>query len=467
MEKKKRSLKVPHTYVLLFVMVVICALMTWLIPAGSYDRVIDGATGKEVVDAASFHFTGDGGIGFFDVMKQFIAGMESSSDIIFLIFILGGSFMILQDTGALTAGVHGMARRFGKRQNLILLLFMFLFSVLGGTIGMAEEVIVFIPLLVTLCNELKLDRMVALAVVMVGARIGFTSGLINPFTVGVAQGLADLPLYSGLGYRLIWYGIILVVTGWYIIRYVNKIKADPTLSIMHGVELEGGEEVVDENVDTTLNARRIIVIVGFFVTIALMVFGVFKWGWYMEEIATVFLILGIASGLISGMGPNKVAQSFVRGTKDMVFAALVVGVAKAILLTLQDGGIIDSVVYYASGALDGLPKVVAANGMYVFQLLMNFLIPSGSGQAAATMPIMAPLADTLDITRQTAVLAFHYGDGFTNLIAPTLGSLMAAVAVSKVPFEKYLKWVMPLCLIWIVFGLASVTIATLIGYGPF
>ncbi len=203
MEKKKKAIKVPHTFVLLFIMVIVCAVLTWVIPAGSYDRVIDEATGREVVDASSFHFTEGGGVGPFDVMVEFIKGMEGASDVIFLIFIIGGAFMILQDTGAMTAGVHAIARKFGKRQNLVLMLFMFLFSVLGGTIGMAEEVIVFIPLIATLCKELKLDRMVALAVVMVGARIGFTTGLINPFTVGVAQGMSELPLYSGLGYRLI------------------------------------------------------------------------------------------------------------------------------------------------------------------------------------------------------------------------------------------------------------------------
>ena len=187
----------------------------------------------------------------------------------------------------------------------------------------------------------------------------------------------------------------------------------------------------------------------------------------MEEIATAFLIMGIVVGFVGGLGANGTAKSFVKGAKDMAFAALIVGIAKAILLVLQDGNIIDTIIFYAANALQGLPKVVAADGMYIFQLLLNFLIPSGSGQAAATMPIMAPLADALGITRQTAVLAFHYGDGFTNLIAPTLGSLMGCIAVSKVPFEKYLKWIMPLCLIWCAIGLVSVTVATMINLGPY
>jgi len=468
MEKKKKGIKVPHTYVILVALVLICALATWFVPAGAYDKVVDENTGRTVVDPDSFHFIEDeGGLGFFDVMMEFIKGMESAADIIFFIFILGGAFTIIQDTGALTGGIHAMVRKFGKQQNFILCLFIFLFSVLGGTIGMAEEVIVFIPLLVILCDELKLDRMVALAVAMIGARVGFTTGLINPFTVGVAQGLAELPLYSGLGFRLIWYAIILVVTCWYILRYAKKIQKDPTLSVMYGVDLGEDDIKDDENAHIELTGRRIAILVLFFVTIAIMVFGVFQYGWYMEEIATVFLILGLAAGLVGGMGPSAIAQSFVRGAKDMTFAALVVGVAKAVLLTLEDGGIIHTIVYYASGVLSHLPKIVAAWGMYIFQLILNFFIPSGSGQAAATMPIMAPLADTLGITRQTAVLCFHYGDGFTNLVVPTLGSLMGCIAVSKVPFEKYLKWIAPLCVVWIVIGFVSVTLAVVTNYGPF
>ena len=460
---KKKKLTVPHTYVLLFLMVVICALLTWIVPSGTFDRVED-ASGRTVVVAGSYHQVENAGLGFFDTIKEFILGMESASDIIFFIFILGGAIMIIRDTGALDAGVQALAKKLGKRSNLALIIFIFLFSLMGGTIGMAEECIVFIPILMALCKQLKLDNMVALAVVMVGARIGFTPGLLNPFTLGIAQGISELPLYSGLGYRLIWYAVILVVTIWYILRYANKIKKDPTLSIMYD-ESAPETELADEVIELT--TRRKLVLVEFVALLGVMVYGVFQFGWFMEEIATLFLIMGVLAGIIGGMSPNGIAKSFVSGAKDMTFAALVVGVAKAILLTLQDGAIIDTVIFYASNLLGHLPKVVAANGMYIFQLLLNFLIPSGSGQAAATMPIMAPLADTLGITRQTAVLAFHYGDGFTNLIAPTLGSLMGCIAVSEVPFEKYLKWIMPLCGIWIVIGFASVTIATMINYGPF
>ncbi|MEY8365919.1 AbgT family transporter [Anaerovoracaceae bacterium 41-7] len=216
-----------------------------------------------------------------------------------------------------------------------------------------------------------------------------------------------------------------------------------------------------------ITTRQKIILVEFVSLILIMLYGVFQYGWFMLEIATLFLIFSLIIGITGKISPNAMAKSFVNGAADMTFAALVVGIAKAILLTLQDGVIIDSILFYASNLLDGLPKIVAANGMYIFQCFLNFLIPSGSGQAAATIPIMAPLADTIGITRQVAVLAYHYGDGFTNLICPTLGSLMACIVVSKVPFEKYLKWVLPLCGIWIFIGFLSVSIATLMNLGPF
>lgn len=444
-------------------MVAICAILTHIVPAGTFERA-ENAAGRIAVVPGSYHHVEQAGLSFFDTMKEFMLGMQSASDIIFFIFIFGGALAIIRDTGALDAGVHNLAKKLDKKKNLVLVIFMFLFSILGGTIGMAEDAIVYIPILITLCKQFKLDNMVALAVVMIGSRIGFVSGLMNPFTVGVAQGLADLPMYSGLGYRLIWYAVILVVTVWYVLRYANKIQKDPTLSIMYEEEADEDEVPTDFMPITT---RQKIILVEFVSLILIMLYGVFQYGWFMLEIATLFLIFSLIIGITGKISPNAMAKSFVNGAADMTFAALVVGIAKAILLTLQDGVIIDSILFYASNLLDGLPKVVAANGMYIFQCFLNFLIPSGSGQAAATIPIMAPLADTIGITRQVAVLAYHYGDGFTNLICPTLGSLMACIVVSKVPFEKYLKWVLPLCGIWIFIGFLSVSIATLMNLGPF
>lgn len=456
---------VPHTYFLLFIIVVLCAAATWIVPAGTFDRVKHQATGRTVIDPDSFHSVEQTPVGAWGMLKAFQTGMEKSSAIIFFIFIIGGAFTILQDTGAIDAGITRLANKLQTRQNWLLIVIAFLFSVLGGTMGLAEEVIVFIPMAIALCAKLKLDRMVALGITMIGARIGFTTGLANPFTVGVAQGLADLPIYSGLGYRLIWYAAILVVSCAYIVRYANKIKSDPTKSALYGIEIE---EVKEEDMrDVPFTLPRKLILLEVLACFIVMFYGVFKLGWYLTELSAIFLLMGLLAGVTARANPNAMARSFVAGTRDMAFAALVVGVARTILVVLQSGQIVDTIIYHASEYLTHLPTVVAALGMYIFQLLLNFLIPSGSGQASATIPIMAPLSDMLGITRQTAVLAFHYGDGFTNLCFPTVGALMASLGIAKVPYDRYIKWIMPLLLIWLVIGGISVAVATIIRLGPF
>lgn len=464
MNVKKRS-RVPHTYALLFLMIIMAVAMTYFVPAGSYDRVKDPNTGRTVVDPESFHYVEQTPVHPFGAFEAVHEGMVKAGDIVFFIFIIGGAFTIIRKTGVMDAGIHKVFVKFGNRQNLILILIMFLFSILGGTIGMAEEVIVFIPPAVLLCRQFGLDEMVGLAVTMIGARVGFTTGLMNPFTVGVAQGISELPLYSGLGYRIIWYVVIFVITTAYILRYAKKIKVDPLQSIMADYD-EGGREVIAQEFPEFTKVHSVI-LAWILVCFGAMFWGIFKQGWYMRELAALFLLMGIGAGVLGRMGMNEISRAFVEGTKDLAFAALVCGVARAILVVLEQGQIVDTIIHGSASMLVGLPTMVAANMMYVFQLLLNFLIPSGSGQAMTTMPIMAPLADVLGITRQTAVLAFHYGDGFTNLVAPTLGSLMAALAVANVPFDRYLKWVMPLLFLWIGVGLLSVSIATVIRLGPF
>lgn len=462
--KSRWKIGVPHTYFLLFIIVVLCAIMTWIIPAGTFDRVKHQATGRTIIDPDSFHAVEQTPVGAWGVLKAFQTGMEKSSDIIFFIFIIGGSFTILQNTGAIDAGITRLANKLQSRQNWLLIVITFLFSVLGGTMGMSEEIIVFIPMAMALCGKLKLDPMVALGITMVGSRIGFTNGLANPFTVGVAQGLAELPIYSGLGYRLIWYVLILVVTCLYIVRYANRVKNDPTKSALYGIEMEQVTEEEMKEVPFTLSRK--LILIELLVCFGVMFYGVFSLGWYLTELSAIFLLLGLLAGITARCNPNVMAKDFVAGTRDMVFAALVVGVARAILVVLQSGQIVDTIIFHASESLAHLPAVVAALGMYIFQLLLNFLIPSGSGQASATIPIMAPLSDMLGITRQTAVLAFHYGDGFTNLCFPTVGMLMASLGVAKVPYGRYIKWIMPLLWIWLVIGGISVAVATIIKLGP-
>lgn len=459
------KLKVPHTYVLLFVVIVICAVLTYFVPAGSFERVKDINTGRTIIDAESFKYLEQSPIGPFDIFNSVHSGMVKAAQIIFFIFILGGSFTIIQGTGVIDAGISRVVSKFSGKKEWLLIIIMFIMSVAGGTLGLAEEVLVFIPIAIALCKRLGYDKMVGLVIVTVGSRVGFTTGLMNPFTVGVAQGIAELPLFSGLGYRLIWYVVILLATIFYTIKYARKVEKNSTDSIVYG------DNTNDKNDDlvklTDFSKIHAAVLFTTVIGFGVMFYGILKYEWYIKEISGIFLLIGIVSGLIGRLTPDEIAKYFVEGAKELVFGALVVGLANAILVVMEDGKIIDTIIYSASVLLRTMPKIIAVNGMYIFQLLLNILIPSGSGQAAATIPIMAPLSDMIGITRQTAVLAFHYGDGFTNLISPTNGTLMAGLAIAGIPFDKWAKWMMPLLWFWIVVGAISVSIAALIGLGPF
>ncbi|MCH4886308.1 putative basic amino acid antiporter YfcC [Acidaminobacter sp. JC074] len=461
-EIKKK--KIPHTFVLLFAMVLICSVLTYIIPAGEFDRMTDEVTGKTIIVEGSYHTVDRSPTGIMDFFVSFYAGSKAASGIIFFIFFIAGAFGIINETGFINASLNRVVSQKKKNPMLLIVIITIIFSVAGGTFGISEEAILFIPIAISLFMRLGLDSMIGLVVISVGARIGFTTGLLNPFTVGVAQGIAEVPLFSGLAYRIVFYVLILAVSIVYILRYAKKIQKDPKASLVY--DLDQTREIDDAHSDIEYlprhNAIGLVIVAG----LSLMVFGVMKFGWYFSEIVAIFLGIGIISGIIGKMSADDIAKSFIEGAKDLVFGALIVGVARAILVVLQDGMIIDTIIYHASEGLKTLPPVVAANGMYVFQLLLNVIIPSGSGQAAATMPIMAPLADLLGISRQTAVLAFHYGDGFTNLISPTNGTLMASLAIAKISYEKWAKWMWPLLLMWMVIGMASVTIATIINLGP-
>jgi len=458
--------KVPHVYALLFIVIIGAAILTYIIPAGEYDRFVDEETGRTLVDPESFRFVDPEPVGFLDIFEAVQLGMIDAANIVFFIFIVGGAFGIIAATGAIDAGLGAAVRKLSKKDKILLIAIIVLFSIGGGTFGMAEETLVFIPIGVMLAKRLGYDAMVGLAVVSLGARVGFGSGLLNPFNVGVAHEIAELPMFSGLQFRLFWYAIFLLVTIVFIMRYAARVKADPTRSALAGLE-DNDEYEVDESTIPDFTKIHALVLTAVVIGFAVLIYGVFALGWYINEIAAIFLAIGVIAGLIGRLGINGTARSFVKGARDITYGALIVGLARGILVVLEQGLIIDTIIYAGGTWLAVFPAVLAANGMLVFHTLLNILIPSGSGQAAATMPIMTPISDIAGITRQTAVLAYHYGDTITNLISPTVGTLMASLAIANVPFARYAKWVFPLVLWWLVVGIASVTTATLIGFGPF
>jgi len=303
--------------------------------------------------------------------------------------------------------------------------------------------------------------------ITLGAACGFTSGFMNPFTVGVAQGISELPLFSGIAFRFVILGVMLIITTWYVMRYANKVKEDPSKSIVRELEIEERDKVINLSNIPKLEKRHYLVLLTVIVGFAFIIYGVFELGWYITEIGATFLAMGIIGGFLGKLGPSKIAEEFVIGAKSIVFGALVVGIARGILVVMEDGVIIHSIINGLATAIETLPKAISVIGMYIVQIIINFFIPSGSGQAAATMPIMAPLADIIGVNRQVAVTAYQFGDGFTNSIIPTSAALMGVLSIAKISYEKWVKFLWPLMLIWLGTGAVFLIIANAINYGPF
>jgi len=302
--------------------------------------------------------------------------------------------------------------------------------------------------------------------VLLGAGAGFAGAFLNPFTIGIAQGIAGLPLFSGIGFRLIAYVAILGSAIIYVYRYANKIQKNPELSPTYEDDKNSKHNFdIDEIPDFVGKHKAVLAV--FAIGLAILAYGVVKLGFYITELSAMFLIIGIASGIVAKMGINEIATEFVNGAKELVYGALVIGLATSIMVVMQEGNIMDTIIYELASVVEGLPPTLSAVGMFGVQSFINLIVPSGSGQAAVSMPIMAPMADVVGITRQTSVLAFQFGDGFSNVISPTSGYFMAAIAIGGIKWEKWARWMFPLFLIWTALGAAFVFVSVLIDYGPF
>lgn len=462
-EKKKR--RIPHVYVILLFVVAICAILTYIVPAGEYG-MMEAASGREVVDPNSFEWVENTPVGLLDFFKSVPDGLVATASIIFFIFIVGGAFAVVNATGAIEAGIGEITRKMQGKERAIIPVIVFVFSLGGAVFGMAEETLPFIPIMVTLAIALGFDSLTGIGMVLAGAGAGFAGAFMNPFTVGVAQGIAELPLFSGLGFRMIGYVIMVAMVSIFIYRYAGKIKKNPELSPMYEFDKTREDKLdLSEIEELTPQKKRVLIVV--LLTIFLLVFGVIQYGWYIQELAALFLAMGIVTALVGGLGFNGFAEELIVGMSNIAGGAMVVGFARAILVVLENGNILDTILFSSSNVLTTLPSSVSAIGMYVFQCLLNFIVPSGSGQAAVSMPILAPLSDLVGVTRQTAVLAYQYGDGISNIFTPTSGYFMAGLALAKIPWDKWAKWFAPLLLAEYAFGAIFVYIAHMINFGPF
>ncbi len=519
--------KIPHTFTIVFALIVLAAVCTWFVPAGEFVRETitvqnaDGSTAlREVVRNDSFRYV-ERNPQTWQVFSALFDGFVDKADIIIFILMVGGAFNILNNSRAIEIGVMSFLRRvlrlnrykLFKRlgvENIIIALIMIMFSLFGAVFGMSEETIAFVIIFIPLAISMGYDSIVGVCMCYVAAHVGFAGAMLNPFTIGIAQGIADLPIFSGLEYRFFCWIVLTIIGIAFVLWYANHVKRHPEKSptykidnywrqrseeqqqnpvaystprvawILFGlltvvmaycaftmptttVAMGGGEASLPlmpilaglflvTGIFTLRKSVHFFILDILFFTICFLIVGVLGYGWYVKEISTLFLAMGICSGVADKQSADSIAKLFLAGCKDILSAALVVGLASGIIFILRDGKIIDTLLYALTRSLAESGDVASVGVMYVFQTLLNLIMPSGSAKAALTMPIMAQFSDLIGVSRQTAVLAFQFGDGFTNMLTPTSGVLIAVLGVAKIPYATWVKWVWKFILALIVIG---------------
>lgn len=483
-----KKMAFPDSLVLIFAMIVLAQIATYFLPAGEYERSRkpEAATAAEVVTIpagasvgatngqpiplpadrrislpagtermvpgrqvqdGTYHRVDAAKLPWHSFLTKIPVGLEKAADIIFFVLIVGGVIAVIKRTGAIDALIGTAIKRLGGSPILLTGGMITLFAIGSSTIGMAEEYMPFIPILVAMCLALGMDAVVAMAIVYVGAGVGYGAAALNPFTVMIAKDIAGQPADVFLWQRWVLLAVLIVIGTHHVLRYAKRVKANPELSLVGDVDYSHGFTMPQ---DVHLNGARIAILTIFALMIGVFVYGVAQWGWYLVELAALFLGVALISAIIGRLSPNDVARGFVEGAAELSGTAILIGFARTIEVVLSDARVIDTVIHGIAGVLtsaEGLgaiAPVIAAWGMLIVQSLTNFLIPSGSGQAYVTMPIMAPLADLTRVGRETAVLAYQFGDGFTNMIVPTNALLMGMLALAKVPYQRWARFILPL-----------------------
>ncbi len=513
--------KVPHTYTIIAVVILICAVLSWIIPAGEYVReTVDvNGTMRTVIVDNSFHEVEQAPQSW-EVFSTLLNGFERQAGIIAFLLIMGGAFHILNSSRSIDVGIYSfldftrrlegysLIRKIGVN-NVVISLIIILFSLFGAVFGMSEETLAFVIIIVPLAISMGYDSITGLCMVYVAAHVGFSGAVLNPFTIGIAQGLSDLPLFSGFEYRLFCWVVLTSILIICVLFYARKIKKHPTKSPVYELDTYWRHREMQVTEDVTYKTSRsaytiyglvcvalllfsvyypqttftvgestlvfpaVPIFSGLFVisaavglrksthffilnllafTIAFLIIGVMGYGWYLSEIAAIFLAMGILSGFANSESPDTLIKHFLDGAKDMLSAALVVALAGGIIQILQEGRIIDPILHAMAAGMGEAGRIASLGSMYLVQTFINLIIPSGSAKAALTMPIMAPFSDVLGISRQATVLAYQFGDGFTNMITPTSAILMGALGIARIPYEVWIKWFWKLLLLFIIIG---------------
>ena len=466
---KLAKIKAPNTYLLIFSIIILTAILTWIIPSGEYNRI--DMNGRKVVVSESYHSVESNPQGFWAVLQTPIRGFtdKNAALIVGFVLIVGGIFAVLEKTKAIDAAIKAIIKAHERSpiiEMLFIPIFMIIFSIGGGSFGMGEEIIPFILVFVPLSLALGYDSVVGVAIPFLGAGAGFAGAFLNPFTIGIAQQIADLPLFSGIGYRLICWFICTTVAIAFVMLYALKIKKTPSKSVSFDIDEEKRKNLHIEDIEEFqgIETRHKLALWTFATGMIVMIFGVLKFQWYIDEICAIFLLTGIVIGIVGSLSIKEFTDAFVAGAKDMVGTALIIVMARGILIIAEDGRIIDTMLNSLAGSIQNFHPIASSQAMFVIHSIINFFVPSGSAKAALTMPIMIPLADMVGVTRQTAVLAFQFGDGFSNMIIPTSGITMGVLTLSGISWEKWAKWLLPLEIIFLVVGFILLIPPFLIGW---
>jgi uncharacterized ion transporter superfamily protein YfcC len=441
---QKRGINID-SLVLIFSFIIVAQLMSYVITQGTFERAPfpDNPNRSMVVAGTYAPVTADDSVTLppWHFLIGITKGLADAQDIIFLIFIVGGVIEVLRRTGAIDAALHGAVEKLGHSPWILILGCFAMFSLGSFTIGMGEEYVPLIPIIVTMSLAMRMDGVVAMGMVWIPYGIGWGCAGINPFGVLIAQNIAGVPLTSGWVFRLVMMTAFLALAFHHLYRYARRVQRDPSQSLVADVDYSSGFEPPH---DIQMTGARTAILVVFLLGLALFVYGAARYGWYIGELNAVFFGIGLIGAMIARMSPGDTSLTFLEGAAQMTAPALIVGFARAIAVVLEDGQIIDSMVQSIASLLDGMPADVSAIGMLVVQSVCNFFIPSGSGQAFVTMPIMSPLATLTGVPQQTAVLAFQFGDGFSNMIVPTNALIVGALALGKVPYTAWFRFIGPL-----------------------
>lgn len=449
MEKKKKF-KMPHAYMVIVAIIVFCTILTWILPAGSFERIYDAELDREIVVAGSYQQVEGTPVGPWQAIIDIFLGLIDAADIIFFIVFATAYVQTLTKTGALNAFIGAVLRMTGgKKDHLLIPVFVFLFALGGTTFGMYEELFALVPAFMVIMVSLGYDKITGGAVVFLGAGAGSCAAILNPFTVGIASSIAQVPLTGPVitPFRIILFVVFVGIVTWYIMHYASKLKKDITKSPLYGTEewdikMSGDMLTRQEIMELEFTKQNKISLVIFLIMIACIAYGVITMGWYLNELSAIFVIFMVITGIVNRVSAHDLCEWFVEAAENSMFAALLIGLSRSLQLIMTDANIIDTVVYYLSNLIIDLPKSLGAIGMLVIQNLINFFIPSGSGQAVVTMPVMAPIADVTDMSRQIAVTAYHMGDDWSNTIWPT--ACATECGIMGISMGRWYKFMLPL-----------------------